>query len=87
MIHLIVTLCYRISIQWYKSFCLGILFIIEVPLKLQTSNSPFVKVMFPGDAKFTLHLVVGSSGQGPVADPCEHGNESFDSINSGEFLD
>jgi hypothetical protein len=28
-----------------------------------------------------------SSGQGPVAGPCEHGNEPLCSVKGGEYLD
>jgi hypothetical protein len=27
------------------------------------------------------------SGQGPVADSCEHGNETSDSVKDGEFIE
>jgi len=32
-------------------------------------------------------LDASGSGQGPVADSCEHGNEPLGSIKGGEFLD
>jgi hypothetical protein len=32
-------------------------------------------------------LDVSGSGQGPVAGPCEHGNEALGSIKGRQFLD